>query len=148
MVRQSANERARPDKVVMASPRVRCARELLVPAAIRRAAATIRLKFRARKLGGGDLLTHASRGARLLSQPHAEEGALAPVSKHGPQGRPLPSFETRPSAAPQDEARERARCSPRRYGILFTGFGSRLNSRAALAPRMLRLLVSFKNGRS
>src|SRR6266404_3092664 len=68
-------------------------RELLVPAAIRRAAAIIRLKFRARKLGGGDLLTHASRGTRLLSQPHAEEGALAPVSKHGPQGRPLPSFE-------------------------------------------------------
>ena len=34
------------------------------------------------------------------------------------------------------------------YGIFFTGFGSRLNSRAALAPRMLRLAVSFRNGRS
>ena len=34
------------------------------------------------------------------------------------------------------------------YGIFFTGFKSRPNSRAALAPRMLRLACSFRNGRS
>jgi hypothetical protein len=36
----------------------------------------------------------------------------------------------------------------RTYGIFFTGFGSRLNSRAALPPRMLRLACSLRNGRS
>jgi hypothetical protein len=34
------------------------------------------------------------------------------------------------------------------YGIFFTGLVSRLNSRAALPPRMLRLAFSFRNGRS
>ena len=34
------------------------------------------------------------------------------------------------------------------YGIRFTGLESSPNNRAALAPRMLRLAVSFRNGRS
>jgi hypothetical protein len=50
------------------------------------------------------------------------------------------------------QAGRRKRCDcaefPERYGIFFTGFGSRLNSRAALAPRMLRFDVSFRNGKS
>ncbi len=39
-------------------------------------------------------------------------------------------------------------CGRRTYGIFFTTLVSRLNTRAAFPPRMLRLAVSSRNGRS